>query len=317
MIVPATPDNIAEAGKRLKNGGLVAFPTETVYGLGADATSDTAVARIFAAKNRPDFNPLIVHVPDLSTAATLAEFTDLGQKIAERFWPGPMSLVLRRKSDCPVSHLAAAGLETIAVRVPANATAQAILGAAGVPIAAPSANASGKISPTEAAHVQESLGDAVDRIIDDGPCLVGLESTVVDCTSNTPVVLRPGGVTSEQIESIAGSVAVSEGSPNKPASPGMLQSHYAPDAAIRLNATSVDVEEALLSFGAHRLSDIGMERNLSPTANLQEAAANLFKMLRELDAAAGRIAVMPIPDQGLGRAVNDRLQRAAAPKTSV
>ena len=201
MIVPATPDNIAEAGKRLKNGGLVAFPTETVYGLGADATSDTAVARIFAAKNRPDFNPLIVHVPDLNTAATLAEFTDLGQKIAERFWPGPMSLVLRRKSDCPVSHLAAAGLETIAVRVPANATAQAILGAAGVRLRhqAPMRRENKSHRSGACSGVPGRRGRSYYR----RRSLPGRSG--IHCGRlhvKTPVVLRPGGVTSEQIESL-------------------------------------------------------------------------------------------------------------------
>jgi L-threonylcarbamoyladenylate synthase len=314
MIVPATAERISEAGARLRSGGLVAFPTETVYGLGADATSDTAVARIFSAKNRPDFNPLIVHVPDAERAAALAEFTELGRRIAHAFWPGPLSIVLRRQVDCPVSLLASAGLETIAIRVPAQVTAQAILKAAGVPVAAPSANASGKISPTEAAHVQMSLGDAVDLIVDDGACQVGLESTVVDCTTDRAVVLRPGGVTMEQIEAIAGDVELSDASPDKPASPGMLQSHYAPDASIRLNATTVDTGEALLAIGPHRFSNFAIERNLSPSADLPEAAANLFAMLRQLDSEADRIAVMPIPETGLGRAINDRLQRAAAPR---
>lgn len=314
MIVPATAERISEAGARLRSGGLVAFPTETVYGLGADATSDTAVARIFSAKNRPDFNPLIVHVPDAERAAALAEFTELGRRIAHAFWPGPLSIVLRRQVDCPVSLLASAGLETIAIRVPAQVTAQAILKAAGVPVAAPSANASGKISPTEAAHVQMSLGDAVDLIVDDGACQVGLESTVVDCTTGRAVVLRPGGVTMEQIEAIAGDVELSDASPDKPASPGMLQSHYAPDASIRLNATTVDTGEALLAFGPHHFSNFAIERNLSHSADLPEAAANLFAMLRQLDSEADRIAVMPIPETGLGRAINDRLQRAAAPR---
>ncbi|MGB0632118.1 MAG: L-threonylcarbamoyladenylate synthase [Alphaproteobacteria bacterium] len=314
MIVQATAEFIADAGARLKTGGLVAFPTETVYGLGADATSDTAVARIFAAKNRPGFNPLIVHVPDVDRAASLVQFTDLGRKIADAFWPGPLSIVLRRTDNCPISLLASAGLETIAIRVPAQTTAQAILQAAGVPVAAPSANASGKISPTEAAHVHASLGDAVDLIVDDGPCRVGLESTVIDCTTDRPVVLRPGGITTEQIEAIAGPVDRSDASPDRPASPGMLQSHYAPDAAIRLNVSSVEAGEGLLAFGRHRFSGVEIERNLSPSADLQEAAANLFAMLRQLDAVAERIAVMPIPGTGLGQAINDRLQRAAAPR---
>ena len=314
MIAPATPETIADAGDTLRNGGLVAFPTETVYGLGADATSDTTVARIFETKNRPDFNPLIVHVPDADAAAALVDFTDLGRMLAEAFWPGPLSLVLNRKSNCPVSLLTSAGLDTIAIRVPAHETAQAILRAASVPVAAPSANASGKISPTTAAHVEQSLGGAVDLIVDDGPCPVGLESTVVDCTSGTPVVLRPGGVTTEEIESVAGRIELSASSVERPLSPGMLQSHYAPNALLRLNATSVDPGEALLAFGPHDLADAAAAQNLSPSADLREAAANLFSMLRQLDTGTGRIAVMPIPDDGLGRAINDRLQRAAAPR---
>lgn len=314
MIVPANPENIQDAADRLRNGALVAFPTETVYGLGANATSDAAVARIFEAKNRPDFNPLIVHVPDLDAAAALVEFTALGRKLADRFWPGPLSLVLNRKSDCPVSLLASAGLDTIAVRIPAQATAQAILRAASVPVAAPSANTSGKISPTEAAHVEESLGDRVDLIIDDGPCSVGLESTVVDCASDIPVILRPGGITIEEIEAVTGAIDIADTSDERPASPGMLQSHYAPDAAVRLSATSVEPGESLLSFGDHGVTGAALERNLSPSADLREAAANLFTMLRELDTGSGPIAVTPIPDEGLGRAINDRLQRAAAPR---
>ena len=314
MIFPATPETIADAADRLRNGGLVAFPTETVYGLGADAASDSAVARIFEAKNRPDFNPLIVHVPDADAAAALVDFTDLGRRLADAFWPGPLSLVLNRRSDCPVSLLASAGLDTIAIRVPAQTTAQAVLRAASTPVAAPSANASGKISPTKAAHVEQSLGGRVDLIIDDGPCSVGLESSVVDCTADIPVLLRPGGVTVEAIESVAGRIDMAVSSDDRPASPGMLQSHYAPDAALRLNATSVDPGEALLSFGDHGVSGAATDLNLSPSADLQEAAANLFAMLRQLDSGAGRIAVTPIPDEGLGRAINDRLRRAAAPR---
>ncbi|MEX2453707.1 MAG: L-threonylcarbamoyladenylate synthase, partial [Rhodospirillaceae bacterium] len=200
VISAASADSIARAGDILRTGGLVAFPTETVYGLGADATSDTAVARIFEAKKRPSFNPLIVHVPDAREAEKLVRFTPLARRLAEAFWPGPLSLVLARRDGCPVSLLASAGLETIAVRVPAQTTARAILAAAGVPVAAPSANASGEVSPTRAEHVAQSLGDAVDMIVDDGPCPVGVESTVVDCTGTVPVLLRPGGVTAEEIE---------------------------------------------------------------------------------------------------------------------
>lgn len=314
MIVPVAPETIADAGRRLKVGDLVAFPTETVYGLGANATSDSAVARIFDAKNRPDFNPLIIHVPDADAAAALVEFTDLGRKLADAFWPGPLSLVLRRRSDCPVSLLASAGLDTIAIRAPAQDTAQVILRTASVPVAAPSANASGKISPTQARHVQDSLGDRVDLIIDDGPCAIGLESTVIDCTTDVPVILRPGGITVEEIEALAGGVSKPAAPGDRPVAPGMLQSHYAPDATLRLNASSVEPGEALLAFGAHDITDAAAERNLSPLADLREAAANLFAMLHQLDREVGRIAVMPIPADGLGRAINDRLQRAAAPQ---
>lgn len=251
MIEAASPSTIAKAAALLRRGDLVAFPTETVYGLGADATSDDAVARIFEAKRRPTFNPLIVHVPDAAAAADLVVFTDTARMLSDAFWPGALSLVLPRRNGSAVSLLASAGLDTIAIRVPAQPTAQAILAAAGVPVAAPSANASGKISPTRAEHVAESLGDAVSLIIDDGPCPVGVESTVVDCSGVMPVILRPGGITAEQIESVVGPVSISEaavtGSSDAPASPGMLESHYAPAARMRLNATSVGADEALLS----------------------------------------------------------------------
>lgn len=318
MIEAVSPGTIAKAAKLILGGDLVAFPTETVYGLGADATSDAAVARIFEAKGRPSFNPLIVHVPDADSAAELAIFTDTARLLAEAFWPGALSLVLPRRTGSPVSLLVSAGLDTIAIRVPAQPTAQAILAAAGVPVAAPSANASGKISPTRAEHVADSLGDAVSMIVDDGPCSVGVESTVVDCSGDVPVILRPGGVTAEQIEGIVGPVSVSDaavtGEADAPASPGMLESHYAPAARMRLNATSVGADESLLSFGPHGFSSFRAEQNLSPSGDLREAAANLFTMMRALDGTAATIAVMPIPEHGLGGAINDRLRRAAAPR---
>ena len=314
MIRPATADTIARAAEILRRGGLVAFPTETVYGLGADATSDEAVARIFEAKNRPTFNPLIVHVPGIAEAERLVRFTPLAEKLAAAFWPGPLSLVLERKEGCPVSLLVSAGLDTIAIRVPAQATARALLEAAQIPVAAPSANASGEVSPTLARHVEESLGNAVELIVDDGPCTVGVESTVADCTGDVPVILRPGGVTAEEIEAVAGRVRISTGSPDAPASPGMLESHYAPAAHLRLEATTVSPDEALLAFGPAPLGGAKAVRNLSASGDLREAAANLFAMLRELDALADAIAVMPVPETGLGRAVNDRLRRAAAPR---
>ena len=318
MIEVASPDAIAKAAGLLRAGELVAFPTETVYGLGADATSDDAVARIFDAKKRPTFNPLIVHVPGLADAAELVNFSPTAEQLTNAFWPGALSLVLPRKAASPISLLASAGLETIAIRVPGHPTAQAILSAAGVPVAAPSANASGRISPTTAEHVAGSLGDAVTLIVDDGPCPVGIESTVVDCSGDAPVILRPGGITAEQIEAVIGPVSIVHaavsGATDAPASPGMLESHYAPAAPMRLNAVSVDPSEYLLSFGRRALSGALKELNLSPSGDLREAAGNLFAMMRALDQADGTIAVMPIPDEGLGRAINDRLQRAAAPR---
>jgi L-threonylcarbamoyladenylate synthase len=314
MIENTSTGSIERAAALLRAGELVAFPTETVYGLGADATSDDAVARIFGAKNRPTFNPLIVHVADADAAAWIVTFTDSARRLAEAFWPGPLSLVLTRKDTSPVSLLASAGLDTIAVRVPDQATAQAILAASGIPIAAPSANASGKISPTQAAHVADSLGDAVSLIVDDGPCAIGLESTVVDCTAEMPILLRPGGITAEQIESVIGPLVVPADNNDAPSSPGMLESHYAPEARLRLNASSIQNGEALLSFGNHGHAGFTTEQNLSTAGDLQEAAANLFAMMRILDISAATIAVMPIPDHGLGRVINDRLRRAAAPR---
>lgn len=314
MIAPASPETIARAAELLRGGRLVAFPTETVYGLGADATSDDAVARIFETKNRPDFNPLIVHVTGTETARTLGTFNATAEALAEAFWPGALSLVLPRAATCPVSLLASAGLDTIAIRVPAQPTAQAILAAAGVPVAAPSANASGEVSPTLAAHVLESLGEAVPLIVDDGPCAIGLESTVVDCSTDRAVILRPGGISVEDIECVVGPTLVSAGTPDAPSSPGMLESHYAPRCGLRLNAASVSAGEALLSFGEHGPEGAFREMNLSPGGDLREAAANLFAMLRALDRpGTSTIAVMPLPEIGLGRAINDRLRRAAAP----
>lgn len=312
--VPASADSIATAGDLLRTGRLVAFPTETVYGLGADATSDDAVAGIFAAKNRPTFNPLIVHVTDIEHARALVVFDPLAEKLAAAFWPGPLSLVLPRRTGCAVSLLASAGLDTIAVRVPAQPTARAILAAAGRPIAAPSANASGGISPTRADHVADSLGDAVDLIVDDGACEVGIESTVLACLDGKVTLLRPGGLAVEDIEAVVGAVGIATGDADQPASPGMLASHYAPDAALRLNATAPSPGEGLLSFGPSAGAERELERNLSPGGDMREAAANLFAMLRDLDRVCDRIAVAPIPETGLGRAINDRLARAAAPR---
>lgn len=317
VIEASSPDSIARAAALLQAGELVAFPTETVYGLGADATSDEAVARIFDAKKRPTFNPLIIHVRDAHAAAALVTFTESAERLADAFWPGPLSLVLARREDSPISLLASAGLDTIAIRVPKQPTAQAIMAASCIPIAAPSANASGKISPTHAAHVAESLGDSVSLIIDDGPCAVGLESTVIDCTGDRPVLLRPGGIAAEEIEAVVGPLIIAADNNDAPSSPGMLESHYAPEARLRLNATAMQDNEALLSFGTHELTGFSTEQNLSPAGDLREAAANLFAMMRTLDSAANAIAVLPIPDHGLGRAINDRLRRAATPQNII
>ena len=313
MIRPAHKTSIIQAGEQLRKGKLVTFPTETVYGLGADATSDKAVARIFQAKERPSFNPLIIHIPALPLAEEIVEFTETARHLADVFWPGPLTLVMKRNPSSRISLLATAGLETIALRIPAQATAQAILNSAGVPIAAPSANPSGKISPTRAEHVLNSLGDRAGLIIDDGPCNVGLESTVLDCSGLKPNFLRVGGTTIEQIEAAIGSVNINTHSTDTPSAPGMLRSHYAPRAKLRLDVSDVQDHESLLSFGQHKIKNITREKNLSPSADLEEAAANLFSMIRMLDQSSNHVAVMPIPDSGIGRAINDRLRRAAAP----
>lgn len=307
MIVPADAAGIAEAARLLRLGEIVAFPTETVYGLGADATNDRAVARVFAAKQRPSFNPLIVHVTDAAHARSLSVWTDLAERLAAEFWPGPLTFVLRRAAACPISLLASAGLDTLAVRVPAHPVAQRILATAGCPVAAPSANASGAVSPTTAAHVEISLGERVPLIVDGGPTRVGVESTVLDVTGARPVLLRPGGLPLETIEAAMGTVDIGGSGPIT--SPGMLERHYAPRARLRLEALSAEDDETLLAFGP------GAPRaalNLSAAGDLEEAAANLFAFLHRLDAdGAQRIGVMPIPEHGLGRAINDRLRRAA------
>jgi len=319
-IVRASPEAIDAAAAALRGGGLAAFPTETVYGLGADATNGRAVAALFEAKGRPRFNPLIVHVATLAAAEALGHLTETGAKLAEAFWPGPLTLVLAKQPGCPVAELATAGLDTIAVRVPAHPVAQALLQAAGMPVAAPSANRSGHVSPTTAEHVATDFGaasgDAMPMILDGGTATVGLESTVVDATGADPVVLRLGAVAREDIVRVLGRpVALATGEEGKPASPGMLARHYAPAARLRLNAIDVDEDEVLLAFGhasvpAHR----GVMLNLTWSGDLVEAAANLFAALRTLDATGAKaIAVMPIPEQGLGEAINDRLRRAARP----
>jgi L-threonylcarbamoyladenylate synthase len=312
-ILEATSEAVAAAGAALRDGALVAFPTETVYGLGADACSGRAVAAIFAAKGRPRFNPLIVHVPDIDAVARLGRITNSGRRLAEAFWPGALTLVMAKQQGCPVADLATAGLDTIALRVPAHPVAQALLRAADRPIAAPSANRSGHVSPTTAAHVEADLGASGAIILDGGPAPIGLESTVVDVTGEEPVILRLGGLARDSIARVLGRrIALAQGEPGKPASPGMLERHYAPGTRLRLDAREVYAGEALLAFGHAVPRHEGAMINLSPPGDLVEAAANLFSALRALDAAdATAIAVMPIPHTGLGEAINDRLRRAA------
>jgi len=315
IVVPATEDTINRAARLIRAGELVAFPTETVYGLGGDAANEAAVARIFAAKGRPRFNPLIVHVPGLAEAEVLAAFDERARLAARRFWPGPLSLVLPRRPECGLSLLASAGLDTVALRAPAHPVAQALLRAAGRPIAAPSANRSGRVSPTTAAHVAAELGDRVALILDGGPCSVGVESTVLDLTGAVPTLLRAGGVTLEQLTVIFGHIATVAPSETAPRSPGRLASHYAPGLPLRLDATNARPGEALLAFGPEAPPGFAEVLFLSRSGDLAEAAANLFAMLRRLDHPEfSGIAVMPIPEEGLGRAINDRLRRAAAPR---
>lgn len=318
-IHPATPDAVGQAAALLRDGQLVAFPTETVYGLGGDACDDRAVAAIFAAKGRPSFNPLIVHVARLADGEALATFNDKARRLAAAFWPGPLTLVLPRAPRCPVSLLASAGLDTLALRMPRHPVAQALLAAVGRPLAAPSANRSGEVSPTTAMHVAQSLGGAAAMILDGGACPVGIESTVLDLSTEPPALLRPGAVTAMQIEAVIGSInhgpVADTGSAPRP-SPGMLTRHYAPRTPLRLAATSVAGDEALLAFGPRVPSGAAKVLNLSPRGDLTEAAANLFAMLRELDAGGfAGLAAMPIPERELGVAINDRLRRAAAPDT--
>jgi L-threonylcarbamoyladenylate synthase len=316
-IVPANPAAIRGGAAILSDGGLVAFPTETVYGLGGDARNDRAVARIFAVKNRPQFNPLIVHVKDTDAATRYAEIDDRAQALAETFWPGPLTLVLPRRANCGLSLLVSAGLDTVALRVPAHPTAQALLTAFNGPIAAPSANASGTVSPTRADDVADSLGDTVDLIIDDGPCWIGLESTVVDASSEVLCVLRHGAVTLEELTAAFGPVTDASAMAETDAavrSPGMLARHYATTLPLRLDATSVAPNEAFLAFDEPVPPGAAKTENLSPSGDLTEAAANLFALLRALDLPQYKaIAVAPIPDRDLGRAINDRLRRAATP----
>lgn len=301
-------DLITKAATLIKAGKLVAFPTETVYGLGANALSDTAVASIYQAKGRPSFNPLIAHVSSVQMAKKYVQWNDMAQKLADAFWPGPLTLVLPRRPDCPLSYLISAGLETVAIRMPNHPIALALIQKAGLPIAAPSANKSGSLSPTTARHVADSLGHNVDLILDGGPCHVGVESTVL-LVEERPTILRFGGIFPNQIRSVINRPIRTLLTDEKaPRSPGQSLSHYAPAKPLRINALRKQKDEVLLGFGP-----IKCLLNLSPSGNLHEASANLFAFLHQLDADknVSKIAVSPIPQTGLGLAINDRLNRAA------
>jgi len=326
VITKANSGAIEQAKSALSAGKLVAFPTETVYGLGADATNDSAVAKLYAAKERPSFNPLIAHVADLAAARRVAQFDAEALKLAEAFWPGPLTLVLPKLHGCPIGQLATAGLDTVAVRVPSHPVARDILAAFGKPVVAPSANRSGQMSPTSAQHVQADLAGRITLIVDDGPSPLGVESTILACLGHT-VLLRLGAIPRGAVERFLGRdipiatmiAADAAGGARHPLAPGMLASHYAPRAALRMNAVAVAPGEALLAFGPTLPQDASRARtilNLSDRGELVEAAANLFNYLRVLDASgANSIAVTPIPDEDLGEAINDRLRHAAAPRT--
>ncbi|WP_054302510.1 L-threonylcarbamoyladenylate synthase [Gemmobacter sp. LW-1] len=310
-LIAATSEGIAEAAGVLRAGGLVAMPTETVYGLAGDACDDHAVARIYAAKNRPSFNPLIVHLPDLDAVGRYAVLTPEARALAAAFWPGPLTMVLPLREGAGLSPLVTAGLPTVAVRVPAHPLARELLRVAGLPVAAPSANPSGRVSPTRAAHVMAGLAGRIEAVLDGGACAVGVESTILGL-DGPPALLRPGGVTVEAVEAVLGHALVLPGDPAQPKAPGQLASHYAPEARVRLNATGARSGEVLVGFGA-----VTGDLSLSESGDLVEAAARLFHLLREADALAGpggAIAFAPVPETGLGRAINDRLRRAAAPR---
>jgi L-threonylcarbamoyladenylate synthase len=303
-----------EAARVLCEGGLVAFPTETVYGLGADAANAAAIARLYAAKGRPSFNPLIAHVADAETAIREGVFSAQARKLVERFWPGPLTLVVPLAATSRISDLARAGLRTVGLRVPAHPVARALLAHVGRPVAAPSANRSGHVSPVSAEHVLEDLADTIDLVLDDGPCAVGIESTIVACLDASPRLLRPGGIAREQIEEVLGQplIVIDGRAEGGPIAPGLLASHYAPRASLRLDANALEPGEAGLDFGG-RFPPGQNVLDLSAAGDTVEAAANLYSYLRRLDASGAQtIAVAPIPPAGLGEAIRDRLKRAAA-----
>ncbi|NHF73616.1 L-threonylcarbamoyladenylate synthase [Paracoccus xiamenensis] len=303
-------EHVAYAAMMLAKGRLVAMPTETVYGLAADARNAQAVAGIYAAKGRPSFNPLIVHAPDLATAETIGIFDASARRLADAFWPGALTLVVPLRHDAGIASLVTAGLDTVAIRVPAHPVAQDLLHAFGGVVAAPSANPSGRISPTSASHVMAGLAGKLAAVLDAGPSPVGVESTIIGWQQGTPRLLRPGGIPAEAIADCLGQpLAAPIADPDRPAAPGMLSSHYAPGAPVRLNADHAKAGEFLIGFGP-----VAGDISLSPTGDLVEAAARLFDALHRADAAGRPIAIAPIPDHGMGRAINDRLRRAAAPR---
>ena len=311
MANPISIQNIKEAVDLIRTGRLVAFPTETVYGLAGDATNSDAVAAIFRIKGRPSFNPLIIHVCSLAEAEKLVIFSEVARSLAENFWPGALTLVLPRRKDCPVSLLAGSGLETLAIRIPKSEIALNFLRTVELPIAAPSANKSGFVSPTKAEHVLESLGNSIDLILDGGACQIGIESTIIDLSTNDPCVLRTGGIPLERLERQLKNIQIVKGVDYHPKAPGMLSRHYATTIPLRMNAEEIHDGEALLAFGGRTLGPAVAVANLSRAGDVNEAAANLFDMMRLLDKPEYKgIAVMEVPKVGLGVAINDRLQRA-------
>ncbi|NRB20888.1 MAG: threonylcarbamoyl-AMP synthase [Rhodobacteraceae bacterium] len=309
IILSSNEHDLAQAAALLRAGKLVAFPTETVYGLGGDARQGQAVAAIFEAKGRPNFNPLIAHLASVETARRYVQWSDHAELLAEAFWPGPLTLVLPLRKGHGISPLVTAGLQTLAIRVPAHPTARRLLVLVDGPVAAPSANPSGRISPTTAAHVEAGLGGRLAAIIDDGACGVGLESTIVGLAGPWPMLLRPGGLAAEEIEAVLGQPLRQRDTGDALTAPGQLLSHYAPNERVRLNASQAEPGELMLGFGV-----MACDLNLSTSGSLTEAAANLFGHLHQLDALGRPIAVAPVPNHRLGQAINDRLQRAAAPR---
>jgi L-threonylcarbamoyladenylate synthase len=308
----STKASIARFAARLRDGGIAAFATETVYGLGADATNSDAVLKVYETKGRPRFNPLIVHCDGMAMAEALAEFSPTARRLADAFWPGPLTLVLPKLAATALSDIVTAGLDTVGLRVPGHEVARQLIGATGRPLAAPSANPSGRLSPTTAAQVERLFAGKVD-VLDGGDCSAGLESTILAINGDRVTQLRAGALPREKIESLLQRRVATASADTPITAPGMLASHYAPNARLRLNATKPEPGEAYLAFGP---AAAGADANLSLSGDLHEAARNLFAMLHRLDEIADRIAVAPIPDTGLGEAINDRLRRAAAPRNS-